>query len=400
MRAFKIVRPRRLLVRCLAAMTVLAGVLVSAGPAAADHAGWAIVLSPSPGSSDSSLHGVSCVGAKRCIAVGWARTDPGAFSEALVESSNGGAWSIVPTPVPPAPPEAGPTEAQLYGVSCASGKFCMAVGWQRYGYRSPHCCGKTLTEAWNGSKWTFVPSPNSENNESLAGVSCVSSRFCVAVGTVYGTFEGPGRTVVESWNGTEWSLVPSPSPAIGDGLQGVSCVSARFCVAVGEEVREPYPWPALVESWNGSEWSVVPNPSTGSLHGVSCVRAKRCVAVGGGASGTLAESWDGSAWSILESPNPEGSGIPYLTGVSCVSAGSCVAVGNDSTWKEGEERSSQTLVESSKGSKWSIVPSANGGALSHLDGVSCLSPSCIAVGNNGVNPQEQSSQTLVESGGI
>ena len=79
-------------------------------------------------------------------------------------------------------------------------------------------------------------------------------------------------------------------------------------------------------------------------------------------------------------------------GVSCVSARSCAAVGSDAS----EGGPSQTLVETSKGGKWSIVPSANSASgQTKLDGVSCTSTeSCFAVGNQG------SVHTLVESGGI
>jgi hypothetical protein len=172
-----------------------------------------------------------------------------------------------------------------------------------------------------------------------------------------------------------------------------------FCVAVGLEFSPgkggDYP---LIESWNGAEWSVVPKPNNeGALNGVSCVSAKRCVAVGWSHTGTLVETWNGSTWSVLESPNPEGGGVPELRGVSCVSAGSCAAVGSDST----EAGPSQTLVETSKGSKWAIIPSANSASgVSYLDGVSCASTqSCFAVGEDETTPKGPS-QALVEAGAI
>ena len=63
--------------------------------------------------------------------------------------------------------------------------------------------------------------------------SCVTPRACTAVG-----FHGllPGRTLVETWNGTKWTVVPSPNagPASAANiLESVSCVSARACTAVG-----------------------------------------------------------------------------------------------------------------------------------------------------------------------
>jgi hypothetical protein len=45
---------------------------------------------------------------------------------------------------------------------------------------------------------------------------------------------GNAKTLIESWNGVAWSVVPSPSPAAGRTLYGVSCLSANWCVAVGQ----------------------------------------------------------------------------------------------------------------------------------------------------------------------
>ena len=62
------------------------------------------------------------------------------------------------------------------------------------------------------------------------------------------------RTLVESWNGTAWSVVASPSPSVAF-LYGVSCPSARSCKAVGEYANNSGAVRTLVESWNGTAWS-------------------------------------------------------------------------------------------------------------------------------------------------
>ena len=63
------------------------------------------------------------------------------------------------------------------------------------------------------------------------------------------------RTLVESWNGTAWSVVPGPSPSVAY-LYGVSCVSARSCKATGEYANNSGVVRTLVESWNGTAWSI------------------------------------------------------------------------------------------------------------------------------------------------
>ena len=75
---------------------------------------------------------------------------------------------------------------------------------------------------------------------SLNGVSCASTSFCTAVGSVIVPGQGWGATLTEVWDGASWSLVPSPDLAAGDlgpgevgggSLTAVSCASAQACVS-------------------------------------------------------------------------------------------------------------------------------------------------------------------------
>jgi hypothetical protein len=139
-----------------------------------------------------------------------------------------------------------------------------------------------------------VPSPGRSGIvNSLDGVSCVSAAACTAVG--YGGTTT--RTLVESWNGTSWTLVPSPNPGTDDHLLSVSCISAAACTAAGS-YETSTGIVTLIESWNGTSWTRVPSPHPGAgseLHGVSCATASACTAVGnrdvlGGGAKTLIES--------------------------------------------------------------------------------------------------------------
>src|SRR5579862_7478511 len=80
--------------------------------------------------------------------------------------------------------------------------------------------------------WSVVPSANRVGDNFLNGVSCVSPVACMAVG-----YRGRGNgfsTLVESWDGARWSVVPSPNRArTTNELLAVSCVSPVACVAVG-----------------------------------------------------------------------------------------------------------------------------------------------------------------------
>ncbi len=259
---------------------------------------------------------------------------------------------------------------------------------------------RTLIESWNGTAWSIVPSPNDGSNfNELLGVSCVSTTSCQAVGDVLDSISGdPIKTLIESWNGTAWSLVPSPSPGTSaNALYGVSCVSATSCKAVGSLTNSTYRVSkTLIESWNGTAWSLVPSPSPGTrsneLYGVSCVPTTSiCKAVGGFSNDTgatytksLIESWNGTAWSVTPSPKP-GTTTNYLTGVSCVSATFCQAVGN------------YVFVESWNGTAWSYFSTPQpGGNGDYFGGVTCSSvTSCKAVGHYAGSTDHY--KTLVES---
>jgi hypothetical protein len=293
-------------------------------------------------------------------------------------------WSVVPSPN-----RSG--DNQLAGVSCVSATACTAVG--SFG-RPVH----TLIESWNGTKWSIVPSPNSgSGHNQLNGVSCVSATACTAVG-YFGRSTTGVKTLIESWNGTKWSVVPSPNPAVTNELWGVSCVSATDCIAAGDSANVTAGVKTLIESWNGTKWSIVPSPNGAGdnlLTGVSCVAATDCTVVGSHtATGkTLIESWNGTKWSIVPSPN-KGRGGGDLSAVSCVSATACAAVGTFTNATGGDE----TLAESWNGAKWSIVPSVNKpAASSSLFGVSCVAASaCIGVGNYARTPAG-TAKTLIES---
>jgi hypothetical protein len=213
-------------------------------------------------------------------------------------------------------------------VSCTSASACIAVG------DSFNTAGNvvTLAERWDGSSWSVQSTPSPGGTYSfLNGVSCTSASSCTATGLAYiGATKftvGTQVTLAEFWNGTSWSVQPTPTITNPSGkvtaseLAGVSCTSAAACTAVGyyqiQGTGEDF---ALAEAWNGSSWSVQSTPSLQNggldpaLDRVSCTSAAACTAVGtqeivadvfGDVSHlTLAEAWNGSAWAVQSTPNP------------------------------------------------------------------------------------------------
>ena len=339
------------------------------------------------GTGGIGLTSASCATTTSCVGVGVVHNSQTSF-RTLAEQKNGGIWTVTPSPSPG-------TDSFLSGVSCVTTKSCVAVGGHDNGTGED-----TLVESWNGTTWTITPSPNPNNAASLNGVSCVSTHWCVAVGgyEVMPCKYSLGRTLIETWNGTKWSIVSSPNTnSTCDAttvLQEVSCLSPNFCAAVGynrDEVSDV--GRTITEMWNGSKWTLVasPNPAGGNstifpdLKSVSCVASTDCFAVGNtrnpgdGAPGdaTFIEHWNGTTWAMSPSPNPNNStnDSDQLNGVSCATTSVCIAVGhvlNQHTQTE------TVLIERWDGNDWSIGLNHSSGSLS---GVSCPSTTtCVVVG--------------------
>jgi hypothetical protein len=376
---------------------VLCAAFSVAVPASAQTLTWSVVPSPNQGTGRNALQGVSCASATTCTAVGFYDTSGGRFPRTLIESWNGTGWSVVPNP------NRG-SESTLDGVSCASATACMAVGTY---YNASRTLNQTLIESWDGTSWSVVPSPNAATSAGatnvLSGVSCASATACTAAG-YYFTSGGPTRTLIASWDGTRWSVVPSPNPGNQtDVLTSVSCASAAACTAAGTYYKSSGGAArTLIESWDGTGWSVVPSPNPGGqdvFSGVSCVSAAACTAAGtynnGGVASTLIASWDGTRWSVVPSPNPT-TRYNIFYGVSCASATACTAVGYDNNIRQGGA-GTNALIESWDGTSWSVVPSPRPTS-GTLAGISCASATtCTAAGYHH-SSSSGTNQTLVESG--
>ncbi len=393
-------RRRRSLVAHGTLCAALAAVVsIATLTAAGAFTGWSIVPSPDRGTGINALTRVSCDRANSCTAVGYSYdTGLGAY-RSLIESRHRTGWSIVPSP------NNGTGDNEFLGVSCASARSCMAVGFYDASGTS-----RTLIESWSGHNWSIVPSPNHGTvNNILAAVSCVSARSCQAVGYSYDSSIAVQTLLIESWNGVRWSIVPSPNNGTAANiLDGVSCHSRRSCQAVGYYYDTTLgAYQTLIESWNGDTWSIVPSANNGTngnyLLSVSCRSPRACQAVGQyyntrlGTYQTLIESLHGETWSIVPSAN-NGMKVNDLIDVSCQSPRSCQAVGGFFDTRLGDY---QTLIESWNGHNWSIVPSPDQGtAYNVLSGVACghARRSCTAVGNF-FNASLSTYQNLIESTG-
>ena len=150
---------------------------------------WKIVDSPNS-SYHSWLDGVSCVSASSCTAVG-AYDNAASPNNSLIESWNGSNWTIQSSP------NKEPGDNDLHGVSCVSATSCEAVGSHDIGGNGY----QSLFESWDGSSWIIQPSPyGGTGNQVLPGVSCPSASYCEAVGYAFNSGGGATQTLIESYS--------------------------------------------------------------------------------------------------------------------------------------------------------------------------------------------------------
>jgi hypothetical protein len=396
--------------RCLSANEVLQPEI--ARPA------WSVTLSANQGKGDNVLNAVTCASATQCIGVGYYDVGVGQ-PQALIETWDGTTWTVTPSPGTGSDPSA------LNGVACGlffgtagNSEYCIAVGLEDSGGVT-----QSLIETGNGGTWSVTSNPGGAGS-ALNAVSCArDTDYCAAVGW---TLEGgtPRALIETSTDEGPWSLAPSANVGKADNvLNGVSCATTTTCVAVGFD-GAPGATQSLVEVLSGTTWSALAGPEKGHGHNVfdgignnvldavSCT-ATFCVAVGyyynashvpqtlvavpTGAVGCVGDTagvgrCKKMGCSIPPSANP-GAGGSFLNGVSCTTKTNCVAVGSEYNGSV-----TQTLAEDTNGKVWSAVLSPSPGTVSNfLTAASCANATrCTAVGGSGAAPTLN--RTLVVAG--
>jgi hypothetical protein len=281
--------------------------------------GWKVQRSPNASGNENRLLGVAAVSSKHAWAVGYS----GAQRRTLIEHWNGKAWRVQPSPNPSG------GQNVLFGVTATSSTNAWAVGSSSAPYGL-----LTVVEHWNGKAWKAQASANpggfTQTNQ-LLGVAASSRTNAWAVGD-YTVGTGTPQTLIEHKLGTAWTVVPSPDPGInpyGDRLSGVAATSANNAWAVGYYYNGTTDQ-TLIEHWDGTAWTVQPSPNPGGsgnpnwLGGVTAISATNAWAVGyyynGTTKRTLALHWNGKAWKTQASASPHGAVLNGVTATSSTNA--------------------------------------------------------------------------------
>jgi S-layer homology domain/Kelch motif len=322
-------------------------------PAATCPSGWTTVSPPIAGTS-SGLNGIAALSATDIWAVG-AYSDGPTTSYTLAAHWTGTDWTIVPSPN-----IAGSTNG-LTGVAAIGPNDVWAVGSST----APSGVISTLVEHWNGTSWTIFPSPNPDpGNNALHAVAAAGPNDVWAVGSSSNNSYTYYHTLVEHWNGASWSVVASPDGPNGESdLTGIAVVAANDIWAVAGIQQ------TMTMHWDGGAWTIVPSPNVGNyqsgLRAVAAVASNDVWAVGDyfdntDTARTLTEHWDGVQWTIVSSPSL---GYDFLN--------SAIALAPDDVWAVGVADDSNTLVLHWTAGHWVLFPSqSGGGGLVGVDAVS------------------------------
>lgn len=281
-------------------------------------------------------------------------------------------WPVVPTP------NVGSQGSTLLATAAISATDIWAVGYNG----SPSGSESTLIEHWNGTAWTAVSSPNTSwPSNVLDSITAIAASNVWAVGYTWDPIKGGGRTLIEHWDGSTWSIVSSPSPgSYADRLLGVAASSATDVWAVGEQ-GDGSTSGSLIEHWNGTSWQVVPSPTSpplAQLQAVAVVSSMDAWAVGSYQQGTLTEHWDGTSWQVVSNPDENQGG--HLSAVTAISSTNVWAVGAN----QNSFGASITLIEHWDGTGWSISASPNPGNANNLVNGGDQLDAVVATGPNSV----------------
>jgi hypothetical protein len=226
-----------------------------------DGTAWSIV--PGPG---ATVTGLAAVSATNVWAVG---------SNGLVANWNGATWNAVTVPLPT-------SSASLSGVTATSASNVWAVGSNGASPFALH---------FDGTSWTLsnLATPSGVSNPVINAVSATSPNDVWAVGENGAT---TAATVIEHWNGTAWSIVPSPTPnAASFALDAVAARNSTDAVAAGWFIpANGGPQQGYILRWNGTSWSTDTDPSGATfspIYGAATATGAPEWAVGVARSGTI-----------------------------------------------------------------------------------------------------------------
>ena len=273
---------------------------------------WSQVATPVTPGNTALLFAVSTSSATDAWAVGRTQVNKSSF-EGLALHWNGTAWSVSP---------GFPAALSPLGGASAAGVADISPG-DAYAIGNSAATAVGSLAHWNGTAWSPVTLPlpvGANSNTTLNAISAHGQGDVWIVGTFLDSATGRNETFSEHFNGTAWKVVRMPpvnSPNRNAFFQfnAINANSPSDVWAVGDRgiIDVPNSQKTLIEHFNGTAWSIVPSPSPGSIDVLSGVTTSNAsnnvwavgadVPAGKPAGQTLTLNWNGTAWNVVASPD-------------------------------------------------------------------------------------------------
>jgi len=249
-------------------------------------------------SNTADMTGVSVLAPNDVWAVGSAFDVSTQHFSSVIQHFNGKKWVLVPHPF-------GGGGDQLFAIKAIARNDVIAVGESNSDRQKP----LPLIEHFNGTQWTVVAAPPLKpgQTQTLRNIAASSHNDVWITG-----LDGPVfRAAILHFDGRKLSNVAFPNLAHAD-LGGIAAIAPNDAWVVGGQASGSVGQSTLAAHWDGTQWTIVPSPnatSNDALGAVSAISSTDVWAAGCGICGSdagqgsiIVEHWDGSQWTLNSVP--------------------------------------------------------------------------------------------------
>jgi hypothetical protein len=193
--------------------------------------------------------------------------------------------------------------------------------------------------------WTRVASPNRGTVASALQdvVTVPGTSTAWAVGYYYDSNLAANRTMTQRFNGTSWSIVPSLNASASgySQLNRVDATSASNVWAIG----------SLVERYNGTNWVAMSSPAGVALRGLDVVSPTEVWVAGYSGSAATVAQWKNGTWTTKYTQASTGRHLTVFEAIAVDASGKVWAVGWDRDY-DAPGRPVSSLVVHFDGTSW------------------------------------------------
>jgi hypothetical protein len=231
----------------------------------------------------------------------------------------------------------------------------------------------SVAPAQAAATWTRVASPNRGTVASaLQDVVMVPGTSTAwAVGYYYDSNLAANRTMTQRFNGTSWSIVPSLNASASgySQLNRVDATSATNVWAIG----------SLFERYNGTNWVAMSSPAGVALRGLDVVSPTEVWVAGYSGSAATVAQWKNGTWTTRYTQASTGRHLTVFEAIAVDGSGQVWAVGWDRDY-DAPGRPVSSLVVHFNGTSWTRETTPNPANRNTLMDVALASGEVFAVG--------------------